>query len=761
MLFDKRRDNLTASARKTRRARVAQRPIVEVLEGRALLADFAGMASGIFVNPTPGTTFTGKDTSSFTYGEAASGSSASSLSFTGESFGAPANTPFSLGRLSFFNGTTKLGTNATSVDLSVTVNLSSPSGVTAQAFTFPLQLETTTNSKDNPQDDASRDSVFLPTSYSPQVFTTADGSRFTLQLSGFENASPGGATATERFLVREGEGASAELKARLVAAPAALPDIQVVSARADSPTTVTFGYGVQGNPGPFMVGLYRSADTTFDASDELLTSQSITPIPNASAQGEFTLQAPPTNDVNRANLLVVADPSKAIQETDESNNEALVSQQAVQADVQIIDAALDKATSTVRFEYASVGVSGSFKVGLYNSNDTSHPLDTVTVTPPPSSSSNGVLTLSFPGPFNPRHTKLLVIADPPDAAHPTGQFLETDETNNVARVVANLDVQIASRSQGIATLLKSVTLASPSPVFQINVNPATHIDIYGLQLEKRFGRQNKGMWQDVTTQGEANIRSLPTRQTGHFVVRAFAEINGVRFYSEPSRRGRVDLDINYPTANQLSQLAELGRMGIGPMAAIASQMVEDRKAAEAFSLVHTELVQEQGFSILFNTLTGIYSSIRPVIQDGMNGQKKPSLANDLNDTPRVVQTRFSSDDIPDTTVLKDFDQGATYLVANFHTHTTNQFRNVPKVVGPSEGDLRSSNDLRIPGIVADYVPKGSTAVVFGIETHRFYPPGLEPKLLPLRFLRPAVPARYLGSDFKFFGFGSPRRTPLN
>jgi hypothetical protein len=360
MLPRKRRNALAAPARKGHRR---SRPSVEVLEGRALLADFAGMASGIFVDPSSGTT-TGSGTSSFTYGRGFEGSAASSLSFTGGFFGAPSETPFSLGRLSFGNGQTVSGTDVSSVSLSVTVNLSNPAGVSAQTFTFPLQISTTSNSRDNPQDDASRDSVFFPSSFSPQVFTTADGSRFTLQLVGFQNASPGGATATERFLVREGESASAELRARFVTPPAVLPDIQVVSAQSDASGMVTFGYGVQGNSGTFTVGLYQSADTTFDPSDELVVPrQTITPALNASAQGTFTLPAQFSADPNRPNLLVVADPPNPdplsplkprgdVLESNEDNNVAVVAQGSL-PDIHVISAVLDSSTSTVKFRYTT------------------------------------------------------------------------------------------------------------------------------------------------------------------------------------------------------------------------------------------------------------------------------------------------------------------------------------------------------------------------------------------------------------------------
>lgn len=103
-------------------------------------------------------------------------------------------------------------------------------------------------------------------------------------------------------------------------------DIGVISAQLDSSQRlINFGYEFAGDPGrPFAVSVYSSADTMFDSGDVpfLIATQQITPTPNASGQGSFTLSAPLTTDPTRPNILVVADPANTVPESNEGNNVA-------------------------------------------------------------------------------------------------------------------------------------------------------------------------------------------------------------------------------------------------------------------------------------------------------------------------------------------------------------------------------------------------------------------------------------------------------
>jgi len=102
----------------------------------------------------------------------------------------------------------------------------------------------------------------------------------------------------------------------------ALTDIDLVSAQAESPTSISFAFSTTGNPGPFTVGLYRSVDgKTYDVADSVATPQTITPsLANPQGQGNFALSAPVSSDPTKPYLVVVADPNNIIAESDETNN---------------------------------------------------------------------------------------------------------------------------------------------------------------------------------------------------------------------------------------------------------------------------------------------------------------------------------------------------------------------------------------------------------------------------------------------------------
>lgn len=194
----------------------------EPLEDRSLLTVFAGTSQGMFVNPTPpSAVVTGVGTSRFTWGDPSNfGTGPSSLAYTARQFNGQDNQVVSLGTLTYFNGTTLVGTQADTVTLRVGLSLTSPSGVTQNlSFDFPLQLVTTDNT-DNPV--TSADSVFLPTHFSPSVFTTPTGGRYTMELVGFGPITEGGFSTLDRFNVFEGQSAQAALLARFVTTTATI-----------------------------------------------------------------------------------------------------------------------------------------------------------------------------------------------------------------------------------------------------------------------------------------------------------------------------------------------------------------------------------------------------------------------------------------------------------------------------------------------------------------------------------------------------------
>lgn len=100
-------------------------------------------------------------------------------------------------------------------------------------------------------------------------------------------------------------------------------DIAVLAARLDAPTLVRFEYQAADTPGPFAVGVYRSADPAFDPSDIRVGGVEVTPALTTGTQvGAVALAAELPTDLGRKYVLVVADPGQAVTETSEANNAA-------------------------------------------------------------------------------------------------------------------------------------------------------------------------------------------------------------------------------------------------------------------------------------------------------------------------------------------------------------------------------------------------------------------------------------------------------
>jgi len=187
----------------------------------------AGESSGIFVNPTGPSTMqvTGVGTDYFTWGNGSPyNSPPSSLGYAGNLFSVETDDVFSFGTLSYFNGTVYPGTEAYSVDLSVALSLTIPSGIT-QDFLYDLALINTPNTGDP---NASADIVnFAGTQ--PDTFFTVDGVNYTLEFLGFGEITGPGFTTIDNFHVLEGRSASAQLLGRITVASVPEPTSLVLT----------------------------------------------------------------------------------------------------------------------------------------------------------------------------------------------------------------------------------------------------------------------------------------------------------------------------------------------------------------------------------------------------------------------------------------------------------------------------------------------------------------------------------------------------
>ncbi len=174
----------------------------------------SGESSGSFVNPIGpgGMVVTGVGTDFFTWGI---GNPPSSLGYGGNLFSVETDEVFSFGTLAYFNGAIAGGSEATSIDLDVTLSLTNPSGV-MEDFLYTMSLINTLNTGDP---NASADFVNLP-STQPDSFFTVDGLNYTLEFLGFGEISGSGFTTVDNFHVLEGASASAEMLGRITVATA-------------------------------------------------------------------------------------------------------------------------------------------------------------------------------------------------------------------------------------------------------------------------------------------------------------------------------------------------------------------------------------------------------------------------------------------------------------------------------------------------------------------------------------------------------------
>lgn len=191
-----------------------------------------GSASATFNNPTPGSTYSGAGTNKFTWGNPSNfGVGANKLTFKGASFSSVLNTPFKIGSLSYFNGTTAAGSNATSVDLSSVFKFKLPDAANVSAnFTFALNSTPNTGNFN-----ANADFITLSNTLLPTLFAI-NGTNYKLTFTGFQNIKGDGSLQSngQQFHVGEGKSASADLFA----------SIEAVSAVPEPETYAMFGAGL-------------------------------------------------------------------------------------------------------------------------------------------------------------------------------------------------------------------------------------------------------------------------------------------------------------------------------------------------------------------------------------------------------------------------------------------------------------------------------------------------------------------------------------
>ncbi|WP_341207861.1 choice-of-anchor K domain-containing protein [uncultured Sphingomonas sp.] len=195
---------------------IALAAVVALAPVPALAADVSGTTQAVFQNPAPASAVTtGVGTNSITWGVASDNVGVNKLRFDAGTFSSVYNSPFKVGRLTYFNGTVQSGTEMNAVDLALDLTFANPNiGKFSNVFSFGIN-----NTLNNGTADENADYLSLPTSFSAGTFV-ADGITYGVKLTGFGNITGDGfvtQSATE-FRVREGGSASADLFAMVTPA---------------------------------------------------------------------------------------------------------------------------------------------------------------------------------------------------------------------------------------------------------------------------------------------------------------------------------------------------------------------------------------------------------------------------------------------------------------------------------------------------------------------------------------------------------------
>ena len=187
-----------------------------------------GTSSAVFINPVQeagsAPFLTGVGTNDIKWGDnTGTGTAKNELGFSTGSFNTLTDTPFVVGRLSYFNGTSATGTNIDGIALMPTLVFTAPAGIGTQSFTFEVPITATPNTGTQAQN---ADYITLATSFPNQAFTLG-GKVYTLALTGFGNVNASNgflANNNTELHVLEGASGSADLFGKVTLAPSTVPE---------------------------------------------------------------------------------------------------------------------------------------------------------------------------------------------------------------------------------------------------------------------------------------------------------------------------------------------------------------------------------------------------------------------------------------------------------------------------------------------------------------------------------------------------------
>lgn len=296
----------------------------ETLETRVLLTAFRGTSTAAFENPDGGVT-TGVGTPNFTWGEGFEGSLPSRFAFAPNRINARSGKPFSLGRLTYFNGETVIGTEANQVDLVLEIGLTKPEIGNAPPLQHTLKMRSTENTDDP---DASADVVSLGAGTTINI--KIKRKNYALRILGFGSASSGQFTPEQQFVVREQATDTADLIAEFAPVPDLIATRLSTSVRSYVGSDTQYKVKVK-NAGngmvkqSFRVDIVLSTDANLDAGDLVLkqagTVSQMKPGQTISFKGRFNIPVnAPIRYSGEVFLGVIVDPDDTVAESNEDNN---------------------------------------------------------------------------------------------------------------------------------------------------------------------------------------------------------------------------------------------------------------------------------------------------------------------------------------------------------------------------------------------------------------------------------------------------------
>jgi hypothetical protein len=219
---------------------------------------------------------------------------------------------------------------------------------------------------------------------------------------------------------------------------------------------------------------------------------------------------------------------------------------------------------------------------------------------------------------------------------------------------------------------------------EVRVRPeGTAVEQYRIEIRRSSG----GAW--CTLGDSRTLEPWTAKIAGNFKIRGVARIEGTDHFSSEEA-----VTVQFPDYDEIVSDGDVQNSTDTEWQNTLNDCTEDPNRR-----------RERGFWIRLNTRTDTYEFTTPTITGSWSGPEDGASV--------PLPTRPADDPASPSPC----DEGATYSVASFHTHTPTTYRrgDSTRAVGPSEADRRIDNADDVPGVVYDYVesPEGSGDIPLG------------------------------------------------